>query len=191
MNNQMKMGAIALTLATLMAGCAPVPNANTQAGATTGGDYAPYNSNTYGTTTGGTDYGYGTTTAPPANTGTTSNASYYDYGAGSASTGSGTAGYGTGSTGSYYDYTAPGSSSSGGGYSNSAGGSFAVQVVASPNRGTADAMRSQMQSAGFNAVVDQVGGYYKVRIPFSSESEAKSNLSRIRSSVPDAFCTVR
>ena len=192
MNNQMKMGAIALTLATLMAGCAPVPNANTQAGATTGGDYAPYNSNTYGgTTTGGTDYGYGTTTAPPANTGTTSNTSYYDYGAGSASTGSGTAGYGTGSTGSYYDYTAPGSSSSGGGYSNSAGGSFAVQVVASPNRGTAEAMRSQMQSAGFNAVVDQVGGYYKVRIPFSSESEAKANLSRVRSSVPDAFYTVR
>lgn len=195
MNNQMKMSAVALTLATLMAGCAPVPNANTQAGATTGGNYAPYNSNTYGTATGGTDYGYGTTTAPPANTGTTSNMSYYDYGAGSASTGSsygsGTAGYGTGSTGSYYNYTAPSGTSSGGGYSNSAGGSFAVQVVASPNRGTAEAMRSQMQSAGFNAVIDQVGGYYKVRVPFSSESEAKANLSRIRSSVPDAFYTVR
>ncbi len=190
MNNQMKLSAIALTLATLMAGCAPVPEANTQAGATTGGDYA----NSYGTTaTTGTDYGYGTTTAPATNTGTTSNASYYDYGAGTASTGS--AAYGgattTASTGSYYDYTAPGSSSSGGGYSNSAGGAYAVQVVASPNRGTADAMRSQMQSAGFNAVVDQVGGYYKVRIPFSSESEAKANLSRVRSSVPDAFYTVR
>lgn len=189
MNNQIKMGAIALTLATLMAGCAPVPGANTQAGATTGGDYAPYNSNTYGTTTtGGTDYGYGTTSAPAANTGTTSNTSYFDYGAGTASTGGGTTG---GSTGGYYDYTAPGGSSSGGGYSNSAGGSYAVQVVASSSRGTADAMRSQMQSAGFNAVVDQVGGYYKVRIPFKSESEAKANLSRVRSSVPDAFYTVR
>lgn len=189
MNNQMKMSAIALTLATLMAGCAPVPGANTQAGATTGGDYAPYNSNTYGTTTtAGTDYGYGTTTAPAANTGTTSNTSYYDYSAGTASTGSA---YGTtASTGSYYDYTAP-SGSSAGNYTNSAGGSHAVQVVASPNRSTAEAMRSQMQSAGFNAVVDQVGGYFKVRVPFSSEGEAKSNLSRIRSTVSDAFYTVR
>jgi Sporulation related domain. len=68
---------------------------------------------------------------------------------------------------------------------------YAVQVVASPNSGTAEAMRSQMQSMGFNAVVDQVGGYYKVRVPFSSESEAKANLGRIRSSVPDAFYTVR
>jgi hypothetical protein len=190
MNNQMKMGAIALTLATLMAGCTPVPGANTQAGATTGGDYAPYGSNTYGTTTASTDYGYGTTTAPAANTGTTSNTSYYDYGAGTASTGSAYGGTTTASTGNYYDYTAPGSSSAGS-YSNSAGGSYAVQVVASPNSSTAEAMRSQMQSAGFNAVVDHVGGYYKVRIPFSSESEAKSNLSRIRSTVPDAFYTVR
>ncbi|UOG90591.1 MAG: SPOR domain-containing protein [Candidatus Thiothrix sulfatifontis] len=191
MNNQLKMGAIALTLATLMAGCTPVPGANTQAGATTGGDYAPYNNNSYGTTTASTDYGYGAAVPATTNTGTTANTSYYDYGAGTASTGSA---YGSGtttaSTGNYYDYTASGSSSAGS-YSNSAGGSYAVQVVASPNRGTADAMRSQMQSAGFNAVVDQVGGYYKVRIPFSSESEAKANLSRIRSSVPDAFYTVR
>ncbi len=177
MNNQMKLSAIALTLATLMAGCTPVPGANTQAGATTGGDYAPYNNNSYGTTTASTDYGYGAAVPATTNTGTTANTSYYDYGAGTASTGSA---YGSGTT-----------TASTGSYSNSAGGSYAVQVVASPNRGTADAMRSQMQSAGFNAVVDQVGGYYKVRIPFSSESEAKANLSRVRSSVPDAFYTVR
>ncbi|SEA62575.1 Sporulation related domain-containing protein [Thiothrix caldifontis] len=193
MNNQMKMSAVALTLAALMAGCAPVPGTAPQAGATTGGDYG---ANSYGTTTtASTDYGYNTGTTPAATNTTPNNSSYYDYGAGSST---GSSAYGsttTGSTsGSYYDYSAPSSSTSGsysGSYSNTAGGSYAVQVVASPNSGTAEAMRSQMQSMGFNAVVDQVGGYYKVRVPFSSESEAKANLGRIRSSVPDAFYTVR
>ncbi|OQX14263.1 MAG: hypothetical protein BWK73_09930 [Thiothrix lacustris] len=189
MNNQLKMGAVALTLATLMAGCTPVPGANTQAGATTGGDYAPYNNNSYGTTA-PADYGYGAPVPATTTTGTTANTSYYDYGAGTASTASAYGGTTAAASGNYYDYAAAGSSAAGS-YSNSAGGSYAVQVVASPNRGTADAMRSQMQAAGFNAVVDQVGGYYKVRIPFSSESEAKANLSRVRSSVPDAFYTVR
>jgi hypothetical protein len=189
MENRMKVGTAALTLAVLISGCAPVPGTTPQAGATTGGDYG-----TYGTgTTDSTNYGYNTGTT--AGTGTTSNTSYHDYGTGSAATGSTgtTSGYGTttGSSGSYYDYTAPGSSSGGSTYTNSAGGSYAVQVVASPNSGTAEAMRSQMQSMGFNAVIDQVGGYYKVRVPYSSESEAKANLGRIRSSVPDAFYTTR
>ena len=193
MKNSMKVGAAALTLAVLMSGCAPTPGTTPPAGATTGGNY-----NSYGSTvpTAGTDYGYNTggTTPPPANTGAASNGSYYDYGAGS-STGS-TGGYGTttppagGSTGSYYDYNAP--SAGGGTASNSVGGTYAVQVLASQSSGTAESMRGQMQSMGFNAVVDQVGGYYKVRVPFSSESEAKSNLGRIRSSgAPDAFYTVR
>lgn len=187
MENRMKMGAAVLTLAALVSGCAPVPGTTPQAGAT--GDY-----NSYGTTA-SNNYGYGST-------GTNTNASYYDYGSGGNTAGGGTPSYdyssgnsnsyGTGgstSSGStYYDYTA---SAGGGSASNSAGGSYAVQVVASPNRGTADAMASQMQSMGFNAVVDQVGGYYKVRVPFSSESEAKASLSRIRSSIPDAFYTVR
>lgn len=190
MDNRMKMGAATLVLAALVSGCAPTPTNNAQAGATTGD---------YGST--GTDYGYNTGT-----TGGTTNTSYTDYGAGGTSTGSS---YGTGGSSSYYDYSAPGSStSSGSGYSSnyssgsssyssggyssgSAGGAYAVQVVASSNRSTADAMVGQMSSMGFNAVVDQVGGLYKVRVPFSSESEAKSNLGRIRSSVPDAFFTVR
>ena len=188
MANKMKVGAAALTLAVLMSGCAPTPTANTQAGATTGGDYG---AGSYGTTT-GTDYGYNTS-GTAANTGTT-NASYSNYGTTGGTTA--TSGYGTttgGTSGSYYDYTASSGASTGGtgSYANTAGGSYAVQVVASQSSGTAESMRSQMQSMGFNAVVDPVGGLYKVRVPFSSESEAKANLGRIRSSVPDAFYTVR
>ena len=206
MQNKITMGAVSVILAAFLAGCAPSTNPQAQSGSTTGA---------YGTTAGysGGSANYGSTGGTtPVNNGS----SGYDY---SGSSGSGAYGYGSGagagtggSSGSYYDYSAPGSSgssyggggyssgggsySSGGGYSGgysggSAGGSYAVQVVATQNRGTADAMRGQMQSQGFNAVVDNVGGMYKVRVPFSSESEAKASLSRIRSSVPDAFYTVR
>ncbi|WP_084260290.1 SPOR domain-containing protein [Thiothrix lacustris] len=187
MKNRMKLGAASLTLVALMSGCAPTTQTTTpQAGATTGGDYNSYGGNTAGAAT-----GYNTGTA--ANTTTTSNPSYYDYSSGGAPTGGTTSGYGaapvSNTGGSYYDYNAP---SSGGSASNSVGGSYAVQVLASQSSGTAESMRSQMQSMGFNAVVDQVGGFYKVRVPFSSENEAKSNLGRIRSSgAPDAFYTMR
>ncbi|MFN3786419.1 MAG: SPOR domain-containing protein [Thiothrix sp.] len=196
MQNKFKLGAATLALAAVVSGCAPVPVDNAQAGATANTDGA------YGTTTGSTgatiDYGYGSyntasnTAAQPAN-----NNSYFSYGSGNTTAG----GYGNASSGYTYDYTAPssGSNSYGGGYAsyssgsatNSVSGRYAVQVVASSNRSTADAMVSQMSAMGFNAVVDNVGGMYKVRVPFSSESEAKSNLGRIRSSVPDAFYTVR
>lgn len=85
------------------------------------------------------------------------------------------------SSSSYYDYYDYSAADSGNGTS------YAIQVLASSNRSNADAMVSQMQSMGLNAVIDQVGGYYKVLLPFSSENEAKANLNRIRSSVPDAF----
>ncbi|WMP17124.1 SPOR domain-containing protein [Thiothrix lacustris] len=189
MKNRMKVGAASLTLVAFMSGCAPTPGTTTpQAGATTGGDYNSYGSNSYGTTGAATGYN----TGAAANTGAASNPSYYDYSSGSASTGGTTSGYGSApvsnSGGSYYDYNAPSSGSA----SNSVGGSYAVQVLASQSSGTAESMRSQMQSMGFNAVVDQVGGFYKVRVPFSSESEAKSNLGRIRSSgASDAFYTLR
>ena len=52
-------------------------------------------------------------------------------------------------------------------------------------------MLSQMRSAGFTAVIDNVGGYYKVRIPYGSASEAKASLGRVRGTVPDAFYTTR
>ncbi|QLQ31310.1 MAG: SPOR domain-containing protein [Candidatus Thiothrix singaporensis] len=187
MENRMKMGAAVLTLAALVSGCAPVPGTTPQAGAT--GDY-----NSYGTTA-SNNYGYGST-------GTNTNASYYDYGSGGNTAGEGhplmtiLPGIATVMALAvplppvplimitpHLQVVAPPPIRQ--------AASYAVQVVASPNRGTADAMASQMQSMGFNAVVDQVGGYYKVRVPFSSESEAKASLSRIRSSIPDAFYTVR
>jgi hypothetical protein len=198
MQSKAKLGAASLTLAVFMSGCAPMPGATPQASAT--GDYG--NTSTAYNAGGSTGYDYGTgTTTPAASTGS----SYYDYGNGST-TGGSTSGSGydsyyggssttgtSGTSGSYYDYSGSGSSSygSGGGSNGSATGSYAVQVVASPNRNTAEAMRSQMQSAGFTAVIDQVGGYYKVRIPYSSASEAKASLGRIRSTVPDAFYTTR
>jgi hypothetical protein len=176
MQKNIKLGAATLTLAALISGCAPAVGPNQQAGAT--GD-------AYGTTAAPTAGTYGTT----AGAGTPPAGGYDNYG----STGAGTAS-------NYYDYSAPGSSASGstysgsgypGGSTGSASGSHAVQVIASPNRNTADAMQRQMQSQGFTAVVDQVGGYYKVRIPFASAEEAKSALGRVRSSVPDAFYTIR
>lgn len=188
MQTHFKSGVISLTVAmALMAGCAPVPSTDTQAGAVT---------DAYGTTTVPAAYSgtYGTNSAAPASD------SYSYYNASPANGGydtyaNTTAGANTGSSTSYYDYSAPGSSGSGSSYSagssGSASGSHAVQVVASPNRGTAESMQRQMQSQGFSAVIDQVGGYYKVRIPFTTESEAKATLSRVRSSVPDAFYTVR
>lgn len=204
MQNKFKLGAATLALAAMVSGCAPVPTDNAQAGVTTG-----YNTNTYGSygatagsTGAATDYGYGSyNTASNTGTQPANNNSYFNYGTGGAAGGTTTGGYGSTGGGYTYDYTAPssGGSSYAGGYSSYSGGSatnstsgrYAVQVVASSNRSTADAMVSQMRFMGFNAVVDNVGGLYKVRVPFSSESEAKSGLGRIRSSVPDAFYTVR
>jgi len=66
-------------------------------------------------------------------------------------------------------------------------------VLASGNSSTAQSMKRQMDALGFNAVVDNVGGLYKVRVPFASREEAASNLSRIRSSSGEtgAFVTAR
>ena len=192
MQNKTTLVAASLVLAAaFISGCAPSTNPQAQAGSTTG---AYGTTASYGGTTGASGTDYGSTAGSQ-----TGGAGY------GASTGAATGG----SSGSYYDYSAPsstgssysgGGSSYGGGYSSGGGsgyssggtgGSYAVQVVATQNRSTAEAMRSQMQSQGFNAVVDSVGGMYKVRVPFSSESEAKASLSRIRSSVSDAFYTMR
>lgn len=195
MKYKTKLGAASLTLAAFISGCAPM--AGTTAPQTTssvpaGGSYTATTGTgapTYDYNTGGTasnagtsyyDYGTGGTTTTPATT--TPSSGYDNYYATGSNTGS------TSST--YYDYSAGGSS--GGASSNgSISGSHAVQVVASPNRSTAESMLGQMQSMGFTATIDQVGGLYKVRVPYASASEAKSALSRIRSSVPDAFYTVR
>lgn len=80
-----------------------------------------------------------------------------------------------------------------GGSIGSSGGSHAVQVLASGSSSKAQQMRSQMQSLGLNAVVDNVGGLYKVRIPFASRDQASANLGRIRSLSGEsgAFITTR
>ncbi len=204
MQNTLKLGAASLTLAALMSGCAPVPTTETQTGATydasgapaSSGYTAPATTNNYynqppaaGNDYSGGNYGGATATY---NGGGSTDSSYYDYSAPTGSSG----GY-SGSTysggNSYSSGGNPGSSYSGGGSysSGNAGGSYAVQVVASSSRSTAENMQRQMQSMGYSAVVDPVGGLYKVRIPFSSEGEAKSALGRIRSTVPDAFFTMR
>lgn len=182
MQNKRKLGVATLTLAMTITGCAPMANTTAPTTGSTGASY-DYNS-TYNGTGGSYDYsggatsgGYDTYSAGGSYGSTGGN--YYDYSTGSS--------YGSGSTGgsggsSYY---------SGGSSSGSASGSHAVQVLASPNRGTAEAMLSQMQSAGFVAVIDHVGGYFKVRVPYGTASEAKSNLGRIRSIAPDAFYTTR
>lgn len=99
-----------------------------------------------------------------------------------------------------YDYSAStegypdtAGSSYGGGSSGSASGAHAVQVLATGNSSKAQSMKQQMQSLGLTAVVDNVGGLYKVRIPFATRGEASSNLSRIRSVSGEsgAFVTTR
>lgn len=210
-----------ITLAAFVSGCAPVPpraapqapvantyntaastpaanyNANTYANNTATYDPNAYDPNAYATNTGGYDY----SAAPPA----------YDYGSnnyndpyaanntnpppGNYYAGNDNSSYGaSGNYSSSYNNSGSnyGSSSySSGGSSGNAGGSYAVQVLASPNRATAENMVSQMQASGFTATIDQVGGYYKVRVPYSTESEARASLGQIRSYAPDAFYTVR
>ena len=185
MQNKMKLGAASLTLAVLMSGCAPMASTTPQASAT--GDY----------NTGGSYAATGTTGAYDPNAAAPAANNYYDYSSGSSSTGAAapsSSGYDNyyanstgGSSGGSYDYN----SGSTGGSNGSASGSYAVQVLASPNRGTAESMLNQMRSAGFTAVIDNVGGYYKVRIPYGSASEAKASLGRVRGTVPDAFYTTR
>lgn len=186
MQNKWKLGVATLTLAMMMAGCAPMASTTAPTTGSTGAGY-DYNSTggsydySGGATSGGTTSGgYDAYSAggPYGSTGGT-----YDYSTGSS--------YGSGSTGGSGGSSYYGGGSTGGSGNGSASGSYAVQVLASPNRGTAESMLSQMQSAGFTAVIDHVGGYFKVRVPYGSSSEAKSNLGRIRSIAPDAFYTTR
>lgn len=145
------------------------------------------------------DSNYDANTTPVANTGSLTNAGSdtsaydmynnygrpkaqpkYDYSSGSGSS-SGSEGY-------------PDIYGSGGGASSgSAGGAHAVQVLATGNSSKANSMKQQMQSLGLSAVVDNVGGLYKVRIPFASRAQATSNLGRIRSLSGEsgAFVTTR
>lgn len=184
MQNKMKLGAASLTLAVFMSGCAPM--ASTTPPASAAGDHNNYDTSSsyYDATS--------TTGAYDSNTATSAANNYYDYSSGSSSTGATTPSYSSGydnyyAGSNYYTYD----SGSTGGSNGSASGSYAVQVLASPKRGTAESMLNQMRSAGFTAVIDNVGGYYKVRIPYGSASEAKASLGRIRSIVPDAFYTTR
>ncbi|MEZ5535849.1 MAG: SPOR domain-containing protein [Thiolinea sp.] len=79
-------------------------------------------------------------------------------------------------------------------YANaSVGGSSAVQVFATGSAAKAERIRQDMQSQGLPAVVDQVGGLFKVRVPFQDEGAARANLARVRlaSGEAGAFVTTR
>ncbi|TXH67162.1 MAG: SPOR domain-containing protein [Thiothrix sp.] len=103
------------------------------------------------------------------------------------------------SGGDYYANNSSGNSggndyySGGGGGIGRSSGRAAVRVFGSGSSSKAQQVRSSMASRGLNAVVDSVDGLYKVRIPFSSESEARSNLMRVRSASGEsgAFVTFR
>ncbi|WP_020558876.1 SPOR domain-containing protein [Thiofilum flexile] len=99
----------------------------------------------------------------------------------------------SGSEGYPDSYSDSGSGGGGSSSSGSASGSHAVQVLATGNSSKAQSMRSQMQAVGLSAVVDNVGGLYKVRVPFASRDQASANLARIRSLSGEsgAFITTR
>ena len=75
----------------------------------------------------------------------------------------------------------------------SAGGSAAVQVFATVSRDKAERIRQDIASQGLPAIVDQVDGLYKVRVPYSTASQARANLIKVRSvsGTPGAFVTSR
>jgi len=66
-------------------------------------------------------------------------------------------------------------------------GKPSVQVIAASTYGAAEQMRQQMQSGGYSAVIVQIDGLYKVRIPYSNYEEAKGKLAEIHSISPGAF----
>ncbi len=186
---------------------APVSPANTYAynQPDAGGTYDSYaaGGNTGGNTGGGYDY---SANMDGGNTGGNPGGGY-DY---SASAGGGNDTYNSygGGGGDTYastggnNYYSGGGSNSGGGNNNYAAsggsggggaGGAAVQIFASGSSSKAEQIRNSMASRGLNAVVDQVDGLYKVRVPFSSETEARANLIRVRSASGEsgAFVTFR
>ena len=146
------------------------------AGTTNGGgyDYSGGNNDSYDS--------YGSNTGG-GNTGTGAGNDYY---AGGSAGGGNTGGSGN-------DYYAGGGNGGGGGSVGSSSGRAAVQIFASGSSSKAQQVRSSMASRGLNAVVDSVDGLYKVRVPFGTESEARSNLMRVRSASGEsgAFVTFR
>lgn len=147
------------------------------AGSTNGGgyDYSGGNNDSYNS--------YGSNTG---NMNTGSGGGSSDYYAGGSSGGGNN--YGSGDY-----YAGGGSSGSGGGNLGNSSGRAAVQIFASGSSSKAEQVRSSMASRGLTAVVDSVDGLYKVRVPFGSESEARSNLMRVRSASGEsgAFVTFR
>ncbi|MCB1619344.1 MAG: SPOR domain-containing protein [Thiothrix sp.] len=161
------------------------------------GGYDNY-ANTTPDNTGSSGSGYDNYTGAAGNTGYDPSSSYDSYGPVAGNT---APTYNTAPPSNYstpgYDYSAPGGNTGGGssyytggssytsgsgGYSGgSAGGSSAVQVFATVSQDKAQRLQQDLRSQGLNAVVDRVDGLFKVRVPFGSESEARSNLARVRS----------
>jgi hypothetical protein len=125
-----------------------------------------------------------------------SNDSYTSYGPPANTAAAATDNYYTDNSGAGYDtYT-----SNNTGYSNTntyagsgGGGSAAIQVFATGSAAKAERIRQDMQGLGLPAVVDQVAGLYKVRIPYSDAGAARANLNRVRmaSGESGAFVTTR
>ena len=146
--------------------------------------------NTYNTyaananTSSGANYDYSGTAASINNT-------YTSYGTGTAA--STTNNYAATSTGNNY-YSGGNDTYAAANTSNaSASGSAAVQVFATISQAKAESIRQEIASQGLNAIVDQVDGLYKVRVPYSNRSQAQANLTRVRhvSGTPGAFVTTR
>ncbi len=101
--------------------------------------------------------------------------------------------YDTYTNNSYDTYTTNNGNTGAGYNTNTAGGSAAIQVFATGSVAKAERIRQDMQQLGLPAVVDSVGGLYKVRIPYSDAGTARANLAHVRqaSGEAGAFVTTR
>ncbi len=125
------------------------------------------------------------------------NDSYTSYGpvnTPAANTASANGTNGTNTTYDTYTNNSYNNDNTGTGYNtNTAGGSAAIQVFATGSAAKAERIRQDMQQLGLPAVVDPVGGLYKVRIPYSDAGTARANLAHVRqtSGEAGAFVTTR
>nr|CAA6799896.1 MAG: Unknown protein [uncultured Thiotrichaceae bacterium] len=103
--------------------------------------------------------------------------------------------YDNSSNSNSYDTYANGNNNAATNYSNAgaASGGSAVQVFATGSQAKAERISQDMRSQGLPAIVDRVGGLYKVRVPYSDEGTARANLIRVRqaSGEAGAFVTTR
>ena len=187
----------------------PAATNNTPPAANGGSSYDTYAANTTSNTAGNNSYNtYAASSnnsynyATDSNGNNAANTSYTSYGTASASNSAAantantsSNNYYAGANTSYDTYTNNTASSNNYATTSnaSAGGSAAVQVFATVSRDKAERIRQDIASQGLPAIVDQVDGLYKVRVPYSTEGQARANLIKVRSvsGTPGAFVTSR